>query len=118
MTDENGCKAKDSISFNVDIVRKVFIPNAFSPNGDGINDVFMIFGDIPNVAEIESLQIFGRWGELIFEKKNFLPNDETFGWDGYFKNKKMESGVYVYVAKIKFLDGVSHLYSGNLSLVR
>jgi gliding motility-associated-like protein len=116
--DELGCRANDSISFSVDNVRKVFIPNAFSPNGDGINDVFMIFGDIPNVAEIESLQIFGRWGELIFEKKNFLPNDEAFGWNGYFKNKKMDPGVYVYLTQIKFLDGITLAYSGSLSLVR
>ena len=67
------CMASDEIAIIVEKVRNVFIPNAFTPNGDNVNDVFMIFGN-QSVSQINVLRIYDRWGELVFEKENF-PTD-------------------------------------------
>ena len=59
------------------------MPNVFSPNGDGLNDIFTLFTD-SDVKEITLLEIYTRWGDLVFRKKNYLPNVPTEGWDGKF----------------------------------
>ena len=117
-TSTEGCTTVDSIFIQVNIVRKVYFPNAFSPNDDGINDFFSIFGDVPNVQEIEELQVYDRWGGLLFEGKNILPNEPSAGWDGTANGDDLSSGVYVYVAKIKFLDEVRETFSGDVLLIR
>lgn len=117
-TSTKGCITADSISVTVNKVRRVFIPNAFSPNLDGINDYFTIYGAIPNITEIESLMIFDRWGELVFEKGAFLPNEPGIGWDGSFRGKIQERGIYTYVTKVRFLDEELVVYSGNITLIR
>lgn len=117
-TSTKGCTAADSIAVTVNKVRKVFIPNAFSPNLDGSNDYFTIYGAVPNVREIESLMIFDRWGELVFEKGAFLPNEPSIGWDGSFRGKMQERGIYTYVTKVRFLDQELVVYSGNITLIR
>jgi len=112
-TDENGCTATDNIIINVDKTRNVFIPNAFSPNGDGYNDYFTIYAGI-DVTEVVTFHIFDRWGGLVFSNKNFQPNDELIGWNGFLKGKKAEGGVYVYTAEILFKDGLVERFSGDL----
>ncbi len=115
---EMGCFATDSIRINIDNTQKVFIPNVFSPNADGDNDFFTVFGDTPNVAEIEQLTIYDRWGGLVFEQNNFQPNNPTLGWDGTARAKALNPGVYLYVARVRFLDGEMVTYSGDVTLVR
>ena len=117
-TSAAGCVASDSINVLVNTVRKVFIPNAFSPNSDGINDRFTVYGEEPNIQRIEQLLIFDRWGGAVFEQNDFSPNDLSAGWDGKARGKVMPLGTYPYVAKIRFLDGAVILYSGDLTLVR
>jgi len=115
---EAGCTISDSIFIEVLDVRKVYVPNVFSPNADGINDYFMVYGDLSNVAMVEEFQIFNRWGAGIFDRSNFLPNDLQDGWDGTFKGQAMLPGVYVYTASVRFVDGLVLRYSGDLFLVR
>ena len=117
VTDENGCKASDEMRLTVLLNRQVFIPNAFSPNGDGINDVFLIFAG-GNVARVKSFQIFDRWGEKIFENFNFPPNDPAHGWDGFFKGKIMDPAVFVYKAEVEYVDGEVEIFYGDAALVR
>jgi gliding motility-associated-like protein len=88
----------------------LFVPNAFSPNGDGKNDVFQVRGTY--LAAFE-LKIFNRWGELLFES-NSLQNS----WDGTFKNKKCPVGVYYFQLKAKGLDGKKVEKAGNVSVLR
>ena len=90
-------------------------PNAFSPNGDGANDYFTVYGGI-DVEEVVNFQIFNRWGGLVFSNKNFQPNDDLIGWDGFFKGKNVNTGVYVYTADILFKDGITERFSGNISV--
>ncbi|HJW31440.1 MAG TPA: gliding motility-associated C-terminal domain-containing protein, partial [Saprospiraceae bacterium] len=78
--DDNGCSSEDDIRVFVRVDRKLFIPNIFSPNGDQINDVFMISAG-PAVDEITKLNIFDRWGDLVFSLEHFKPNDPTTAWD-------------------------------------
>ena len=81
VTDANGCTASDEITITVDDTRQVFIPNAFSPDGDGFNDYFFVNAGI-DVEIIQSLKIFDRWGSLVFSNNNLLPNDFESGWNG------------------------------------
>jgi len=118
VTDEVGCEAQAFITVIVDkdIIR-VYIPNIFSPNGDGKNDLFTVFGG-PEVKGIRSLKIFDRWGEKIFERSQFAANQLSMGWDGTFRGKKMNPGVFAYLAEIEIVDGQILTYEGTLSLIR
>ncbi|MCB0521149.1 MAG: gliding motility-associated C-terminal domain-containing protein [Lewinellaceae bacterium] len=117
VTDENGCDARDELLITVLLNRQVYIPNAFSPNGDGINDVFMIYAG-GNVKGVREFLLFDRWGEKIFEDYDFLPNDPAHGWNGVFKEKPMDPAVFVYKAEIEYVDGEVEVFYGDASLVR
>ncbi|MCO6489911.1 MAG: gliding motility-associated C-terminal domain-containing protein [Phaeodactylibacter sp.] len=117
-TTDDGCTATDSVRIVVNEVRSVYIPNAFSPNEDGRNDRFVVFGDVPNVQEVVSMKAFDRWGALLFEGGGFGPNDLSAGWDGTFKGKLMPAEAYAYVIRVRFLDGVELEYTGAVHLVR
>ena len=117
LVDTNDCVAEADILLRVDKQRNVFIPNAFSPNGDGNNDVFMIFAKSESVKSITAFQLFNRWGEKVFERKNFKPNDPINGWDGYFNGKRVNPSVLVYYAEIEFVDGLKKMYKGDFTLM-
>ncbi len=116
--DEDGCMASAQTLVAVDKKRRVYIPNAFSPNGDGQNERLTVFTDLTSVKQVNTLQIFSRWGEKLFENNDFQPNQETEGWNGLFGTKKMMSGVYVYFAEVEFIDGHRELYKGDVTLLR
>lgn len=117
VTDENGCKAFDRITVFVKKDLDVYIPNAFSPDNDGTNDIFMIFGG-NEVQEIKSFFIFNRWGESVYEGYNFLPGDPSFGWDGRHRGELLNAGVYIYMAEIEFVDGEVVIYKGDVMLMK
>ncbi len=112
----SGCSATDEVIINVKKDRSVFIPNTFTPNFDGDNDVFKIFSG-KSVSRINTFKIFNRWGSLLFETGAFSP-DESFGWDGTFQGKVMDVGVYIYFAEIEFVDGERRLYKGDVTLLK
>lgn len=121
IADENGCTAEDRITVFVDRTRRIYIPNAFSPNGDGENDFFEIFaGD--DVLHIKSFMIFDRWGGLLYEASDFAPNDPNMRWDGQITNGKSNStfmsNTFVYVVEAEFVDGATEIFSGEISVVR
>jgi gliding motility-associated-like protein len=116
-TSTAGCIALDSINVTVEIFRKVYIPNVFSPNRDGVNDFFAIYAKQPNVEIIETLMIYDRWGGLVYSNKGFPPNQAELAWDGTKDSKTLQSGVYTYVTSVRFLDGEVVIYSGNVTLV-
>lgn len=115
--DEYGCVGSDNVLITVAKPIPVFIPDAFSPNGDGQNDVLMIFaGD--GVRSIAAFNIFDRWGNLVFGRKNFLPNDPLYGWDGNFEGRPMNAAVYVYYAEVALEDGTVIQKKGDIVLMR
>lgn len=116
--DQNGCKAEASTLVLVDNERRVYIPNAFSPNDDGNNDEWRIYTNEISIAKVNTLQIFNRWGEKVFENNNFFPDRNGEGWNGQFKNQKAMDGVYVYFVEIEFVDGVVEQYEGDVTLLR
>jgi gliding motility-associated-like protein len=113
----DGCYGADSVTVLVLRIRDVFVPNAFSPNADGVNDRFTVFGG-PEVAHIRVFRVFSRWGELVFEQKNFPANSLNLGWDGVFRGKPMGQGAFAWQAEIEFIDGVIGFYEGNVTLLR
>ncbi len=117
VTDEIGCEAIDLVTIRVIKDRPVYIPNGFTPDGDGINDGFTLFGG-PAAEEIANLKIFDRWGELIFEARNIPHSNEAVGWDGTFNGRTVNPGVFVYLAEVRFIDGETVSYSGDITLVR
>jgi gliding motility-associated-like protein len=117
VVDANNCLATDRVTVFVNKKRDVYIPNVFSPNNDGQNDLFYIFAG-SEAINIKSFLIFNRWGEPMFELYNFAPNDPTYGWDGTHRGELMNSGVFVYMAEIEFVDGVVELYKGDVLLMR
>ena len=117
VTSADDCPAIDSIAVTLLKFRHFFAPNTFSPNGDGINDFFTIFGG-PAVLRLKSLKVFSRWGELLFERSDFEAGDPILGWDGQYQGKTMEGGVFVWWAAIEYVDGVSEIAKGEVALVR
>jgi gliding motility-associated-like protein len=115
--DTNGCTGFDQITVTVNPERRVFIPTAFSPNDDGLNDVFMVYGGT-GVYSLRNFQIFDRWGELMFSRADVLPNDPMQGWDGTFKGKLMNPGAFVYFVEVEFADGKVLMYKGDINLIR
>ncbi len=112
-----GCKTTDRVTvFVLCDGANIFIPNTFSPNGSGANDVFYPRGS--GIFKIKLLRIFNRWGEVVFEKVNFSPNDATAGWDGTVKGKKVNSDVFVYTAEILCENNNSIILNGNVALLR
>ncbi|MCF8247466.1 MAG: gliding motility-associated C-terminal domain-containing protein [Saprospiraceae bacterium] len=116
VTDTSGCKATDSIALKVDFEATALVPNAFSPNADGINDEFFVIGKC--VESVQVLRVFDRWGEMVFEESNTPTNDPLYGWDGKFKGKDVNSDVYVYFAVIKMPNGSEVELRGDLTLLR
>lgn len=121
VTDINGCIGIGNVFIDIDKNRNVYIPNVFTPNGQGpgLNDDFRVFG-CTGVEEITSARIFNRWGNLIFESTELIPDCEggTKIWDGRFNDRTVNPGVYVYLIEVTFLDGISLLYRGDITVLR
>ena len=117
VTDENGCADTDAITIFVAKNRNVFIPNVFSPNGDGFNDVLYIQAGA-EVASIRAFKVFNRWGEELIQLDNFQPNDPDYGWDGTHRGQLMNAAVFVYIAEVEFIDGEIRLFKGDVVLMR
>lgn len=115
--DTIGCMANAFTLLKVIDVTEVFIPNAFSPNGDDKNETFTVYGQ-RGAATVRNMKIFGRWGELVYESSNFPLNDLQSAWDGNFRGKPALQGVYVYVIDVQFRSGRSELFKGNIHLIR
>lgn len=117
MAVENGCTYRDSVLVDVRKDRAVFIPNAISPNGDGVNEYFYVQSKLNNV-EVSKMSIFDRWGNLVFMTENIPVNQESAGWDASFNGQPVNSGVFVYVIELKFVDGFIRQRSGDVTVIR
>lgn len=112
-----GCTADDELTIIISKVRPIYIPNIFSPNDAGPNNFFTIYGG-PGARSIKRLQIFDRWGELVFETENVPLNVQNVGWDGSFRGRALNNGVYVYIAEVEFIDDEAVMFSGDVTLYR
>jgi gliding motility-associated-like protein len=96
---------------------QTYMPNIFSPNGDGINDLVFVQSN-DRIIQVNAFRIFDRWGNVVFEDFNFLPNDAQHGWDGKFNGKLMNPAVFTYLAELQTIDQDQILITGDVSLVR
>lgn len=115
--DENACMAVASFRVAVEKNYEVYIPNVFTPNFDGTNDDFEIYTG-SDVAEVERLTIYNRWGAVVFEEKNCRTGTRTCAWDGTFRGQDAEAGIYVYVARVKFIDEEVKVFAGDVLVLR
>ena len=113
---ENGCLATDSINIFVLKPRNVYIPNAFTPDGDGINDFFTVFSS-QNVKQVKRLQLFNRWGAKLFDRQEFPTNEPGMGWDGHYNGELLNPAVFAYIAEVEFIDGVVRMFAGDVTLL-
>ncbi len=112
-----GCKTRDHVTiFVVCNGANIFIPNTFSPNGDGRNDIFYPRGS--GLFRIKTLRVFNRWGEVVHERNNFMPNDATAGWNGMFKGMMQNPDVYVYTVDIICDNSTILTLKGNVALIQ
>jgi gliding motility-associated-like protein len=110
------CTVSAEYTFNVYLKKDVFIPNAFSPNDDIINDILYIYS-YKAVERIISFKIFSRKGHLVYEAYNFPPNTFQYGWDGTFKGKKLHSETYVWKAVIEYVNGETETRTGAVDKI-
>ncbi|MBC8172612.1 MAG: PKD domain-containing protein, partial [Chitinophagales bacterium] len=111
VTSPDGCVGYDTVTIYVIDRTIVEIPNAFSPNGDGINDEIFILNH--SVASLIEYTIYNRWGEQVF-----TTNDLLIGWNGKQDGKELDLGVYAYVIRAIDLNGIPVLVKGNITLLK
>jgi gliding motility-associated-like protein len=116
MIDAKGCRISDQVRIIVTENIPAYLPTAFSPNEDGRNDVFMIFGK--GIEEVESFQVFDRWGNQVFADGGFLPNDPAHGWDGRVNGEPLNAAVFVYWVRLRLTSGKSVQLEGEVLLLR
>ena len=108
---ENGCRNEDSVRINIDYRDNLYVPSAFTPNGDGKNDVFRV----SNITfqKLQEFRVFNRWGQEIFST-----TDANKGWDGSWKGVPQDMGSYQYLIRVAYPDGYIETYKGNVTLIR
>lgn len=116
VTDVNGCVVQDSRRVNIRPGR-IFIPNVIDPSSNLENDRFTLYAE-SGVEQILVLDIFDRWGNLVFENTNFEPNNAQLGWDGRFRDKPVNPGVFTYLFKIRLTNKQESTLTGALTVVR
>lgn len=115
-TNDGGCMAQDKVDLLVVCNQgNIYVPNTFSPNNDGVNDVFYPRGK--GLFGIKAMRIFSRWGELMYEKTNFQPNDISSGWDGTYKGRKLTPDVFVYLIEVICDNNQVFSFKGNVTLM-
>ncbi len=117
VTNSNGCQDSDQVRVTVRVNRDVFVPNGFSPNNDGVNDILMVYAS-ESVEKVLEFDIYSRWGESVFYAANFPPNDPFYGWNGVFRKKPAPLDVYVYFVRVRYKDGTEKLFKGDVLLMR
>lgn len=117
LTDENGCTATDVVTIRVRDGGVVFLPNAFTPNGDGVNDKWIISA-APSVENIRHLAIFDRWGNLVHSLSNLAVTDGLELWDGNFRGRPLNPAVFAYTIECELSNGNTLTLRGDITLLR
>jgi len=112
-TTADGCVGTSSLTVTVVPNYDIFFPNAFTPNGDGTNDYWQLFGNMAAVKQVD-VKVFNRIGEMVFEGR-----DIDFKWDGTYKGVPVQNGVFVYIAKIVWTNNHSdNQFKGTITVIR
>ncbi len=111
-----GCTATSTAFVKINAEYDVFVPNIFTPNNDGNNDMFVVYGN-EGVRQITRLSIFNRWGENVFNQTNIPHSDAKYGWDGTFRDKKCMPAVFGYIIEVEFVNGKKKTFTGDVTLL-
>ncbi len=115
----DGCNTSDTLNIQVLGDYNLYIPNVFTPNFDGHNDIFSVYPG-KGVTKILDIKVFSRWGELVYEQPSYDPHDPSshdIGWDGFFRGEKMGQGVFVYIVEFELFNGEKAMLSGDVTLL-
>ncbi len=118
VTDGTGCTAIKIISIDVSEDINIFVPNIFTPNGDSKNDVLTVYANPDAVPQIIDLTIMSRNGHVVHQSQNFSPNDFNAGWDGTFRGKRAQSGVYILYVTFEKINGQIEQEIYTITLLR
>ena len=110
------CVASDSMFIQVIPNYNIYVPNIFSPNQDGFNDIFSIYGT--EGTKVKVFKIFDRWGSLLHESYDGYVNSFDHGWNGIYKGQLLNDAVFAWYAEVEFLDGETKLLKGDITLIR
>lgn len=113
--DEGGCQASEQVRVLVSKTVDIYVPNIFIP-GSGANGFFSVYSG-PEITSVRNFSVFDRWGNGLFSRADMPTNDPSAGWDGTFRNQKMQPGVYVYYFEIELADGSVEVRSGDVTIV-
>ncbi|HRI61846.1 MAG TPA: gliding motility-associated C-terminal domain-containing protein, partial [Saprospiraceae bacterium] len=117
--DLNGCLLKDSVWVLVEKAEGGwFAPNVIKPESADLNGWFTLFAGANYITEIQLLEIFDRWGNLVFVRKNFLPNAPELGWDGTQNGKMIDPAVFVWHAELLLYNGAIEKVKGDVTVIR
>ncbi len=116
-TNEYFCTDSAVFDLKTYIRKTVDMPNAFSPNGDGVNDVFYVIGSL-KIASVKDFMIYDRWGRPVFERHNIPANDRLYGWDGTTGKRNPGVDTYVYVINLLMADGTTESVRGTVVVIR
>ena len=117
ITNIHGCVIRSSIKIAVKAEVNIYVPNAFSPNGDGNNDWFTVF-DENQIEEVVHMSVYNRWGNQVFLAENIQANELEDGWDGNYNGDALMAGVYVYRIEILLINGEKTQLTGDVSIIR
>ncbi|MFT4761924.1 MAG: gliding motility-associated-like protein [Paraglaciecola sp.] len=108
----------DSLTIFIEIEknRRIYAPNVFSPNGDGINDFFYL--QTPDFGVLHYLNFFDRWGSLIYATDKAMLNEATNGWDGGWRGQQRYDGVFIWEAEIEFIDETKSVFAGSVIVLK
>ncbi len=114
---DHGCQDSDKVTITVLCDKsQLFIPNTFTPNGDGHNDVFYPRG--VGLDQVQSFRVYNRWGEVVYQRSKFNLNDKAAGWDGTYKGQQLPPDVFVYIVEAICDNGDLIQWKGDITLVR
>ena len=114
---DQGCHSEDSVRISVYCATgQIFMPNSFTPNGDGQNDVYYPRGK--GISVVKTFRIYNRWGELLFERENFEVNDPTQAWNGWYKDGSPRADVYVWLLEAVCYTGEPLFLKGDVTIIR
>jgi len=115
--DAAGCLASNKVTVFVQDKGRVFVPNVFSPNNDGINDLLTLNAHT-GVAFVKQFRIMDRWGNQVFGVENIDPHNQQIAWDGKFGGNDMNPAVYAYILEVELITGRIEIHSGDITLLR
>jgi gliding motility-associated-like protein len=116
-TTSQGCSQSFRINLTIDCSKdNLLMPSGFTPNSDGLNDVF--YPLTRGMRIINRFLIYNRYGQLVYERKNFPPNDKNYGWDGKFGGNPQPVGSYVYIVEAECDLGQTLSAKGSISILR